>query len=208
MVSHVAILALGFIAQGLFGLRMLVQWVALEKKKSWIAPTLFWQISLLASLLFLVYGVLRYDAVIVAGQLLTYYIYVRNLQVKNEWLTIHKSLRIIFMVIPVVSLGWVVYQQVFTNEVYRWEVLSHPMMIIGFAGQLILNLRFVYQWFYLEKNKESVLPRLFWILSLIGSVLVLVYAFNHPQYKIEPVLILAQSLALVVYIRNLMVGKL
>lgn len=197
------IYGLGFFAQALFGSRMIVQWISSERAGKVMSPTIFWQTSLLASFLFMIYGLLRYDVVIVAGQLLSYYIYIRNLQLKDSWLTIPVSLRLIFLLSPVVTVVWIgFFNHGMLTQLELQNDFTQPFMLLGAAGQLILNLRFVYQWYYSEKRHISVLPGGFWILSLLGSVLVIGYAV----YRQDPVLLLAQSLGLIVYVRNIFLG--
>jgi lipid-A-disaccharide synthase-like uncharacterized protein len=70
---------------------------------------------------------------------------------------------------------------------------------IGLLGQLCFFFRFLLQWIISEKRGESVVPIQFWYLSLVGSMLVLVYAI----YRQDPVFILGQSMGSIVYIRNL-----
>lgn len=197
------IYGLGFFAQALFGSRMIVQWISSERAGKVMSPTIFWQTSLLASFLFMIYGLLRYDVVIVAGQLLSYYIYIRNLQLKESWLTIPVSLRLIFLLSPVVTVVWIgFFNHSMLTQLELQNDFTQPFMLLGAAGQLILNLRFIYQWYYSEKRHISVLPGGFWILSLLGSVLVIGYAV----YRQDPVLLLAQSLGLIVYVRNIFLG--
>lgn len=197
------IYGLGFFAQALFGSRMIVQWISSERAGKVMSPTIFWQTSLLASFLFMIYGLLRYDVVIVAGQLLSYYIYIRNLQLKDSWLTIPVSLRLIFLLSPVVTIVWIgFFNHSMLTQLELQNDFTQPFMLVGAAGQLILNLRFIYQWYYSEKRHISVLPGGFWILSLLGSVLVIGYAV----YRQDPVLLLAQSLGLIVYVRNIFLG--
>jgi lipid-A-disaccharide synthase-like uncharacterized protein len=74
-------------------------------------------------------------------------------------------------------------------------------MVLGAVGQLTLNLRFVYQWYYSEKRKISILPLGFWILSLMASAMILVYG----TYKRDPVLLVSQSLGIVAYTRNILI---
>lgn len=197
------IYGLGFFAQALFGSRMIVQWISSERAGKVMSPTIFWQTSLLASFLFMIYGLLRYDVVIVAGQVLSYYIYIRNLQLKDSWLTIPVSLRLIFLLSPVVTVVWIgFFNHSMLTQLELQNDFTQPFMLVGAAGQLILNLRFIYQWYYSEKRHVSVLPGGFWILSLLGSVLVIGYAV----YRQDPVLLLAQSLGLIVYVRNIFLG--
>lgn len=50
-----------------------------------------------------------------------------------------------------------------------WEV-------IGYAAQIIFGSRMYVQWLASEKRKQSVVPVVFWWLSLLGSLLALAYA--------------------------------
>ena len=77
--------SIGFMAQLLFSARLILQWVASEKNKKVTTPASFWIHSLIASFLLFVYGYLRSDFAIMLGQCITYYIYIRNLQLRGEW---------------------------------------------------------------------------------------------------------------------------
>jgi lipid-A-disaccharide synthase-like uncharacterized protein len=70
---------LGFVAQGLFMMRFVVQWIASEKAKDSVIPVAFWFFSLGGGALLLVYAVQRQDPVFIAGQGLGLLIYIRNL---------------------------------------------------------------------------------------------------------------------------------
>ena len=197
------IYALGFFAQALFGSRMIIQWISSERAGKVVSPTIFWQTSLVASFLFMIYGLLRFDSVIIFGQLLSYYIYIRNIQLKNAWNSMPWLIRMLFLVTPIITLaGTLISNPQFRSQLQLKNDFTEPILVLGAIGQLMLNLRFLYQWYYSEKFNQSILPKGFWILSLIGSVLVVVYAV----YRLDPVLLLAQSLGLIVYIRNLYIG--
>ncbi len=86
--------SIGFLAQLLFSGRLLIQWIVSEKNKRVVTPSLFWKLSLLASFLLFVYGYLRDDFAIMLGQSLTYFIYIRNLQLQGEWQKSPKWFRI------------------------------------------------------------------------------------------------------------------
>jgi len=193
---------LGFFAQSLFGARLIVQLFYSERAGKVASPTLFWQLSLVASFLFLIYGVLRNDAVIILGQTLSYFIYIRNLQLKNDWNRIPLPLRIVLFALPFLAFGWILMgpsQKII--DILAKNDLSDPLIFVGAIGQLTLNFRFVYQWYYSEKHKTSILPLGFWVSSTIASVLILIYAF----YRIDPVLLVAQGLGIFVYIRNMFI---
>lgn len=194
------IYGIGFFGQALFGLRLLVQWFTSEREGKVVSPVLYWQISLVASFIILVYGVLRKDPVIIIGQLLSYYIYIRNLQLKRRWTTIYKPMRYFLFTLPVISLV-----SVFSaNDTLLQDLTAnvdflHPMFVVGTIGQLMLNLRFVYQWYYSERRKVSILPLGFWIISLMASLFVITYGW----YRRDPVLLLSQGLGLIAYTRNI-----
>jgi len=193
---------LGFFAQSLFGTCLIIQWIHSEKQGKVVSPTIYWRISLVASFLFLVYGVLRDDIVIIFGQTLSYFIYIRNLQLKNDWKKINLALRIFLLVLPVVAFGWMIFGSHHSlMEIFSKSDWSHPVLILGAIGQLMLNFRFVYQWYYSEKHKGSILPIGFWIISTCASVLILIYA----SYKVDPVLLVAQGTGIFVYVRNIFI---
>lgn len=70
---------LGFVAQGLFTMRFLVQWIASERARRSVIPVAFWFFSLGGGLLLLVYAIHRQDPVFIAGQGAGVFIYIRNL---------------------------------------------------------------------------------------------------------------------------------
>ena len=71
--------ALGFVAQALFSMRFLVQWIASERAGRSVVPTAFWIFSIGGGVLLFAYSLYRKDPVFIAGQGLGLFIYVRNL---------------------------------------------------------------------------------------------------------------------------------
>jgi lipid-A-disaccharide synthase-like uncharacterized protein len=71
---------LGIVAQGLFTMRFVVQWLASEKAGKSVVPMAFWLFSISGGVLLLVYALYRRDPVFIAGQGLGVFIYLRNLQ--------------------------------------------------------------------------------------------------------------------------------
>ena len=71
---------LGFVAQALFTMRFVVQWIASERAGRSVIPFAFWTFSLGGGTLLLVYALYRRDPVFIAGQALSTFIYIRNLQ--------------------------------------------------------------------------------------------------------------------------------
>jgi len=73
-------IVLGFVAQALFTMRFVVQWLASEREKRSVVPIAFWFFSLGGGTLLLVYAIQRQDPVFIAGQAMGLFIYVRNLK--------------------------------------------------------------------------------------------------------------------------------
>ncbi len=196
--------SIGFLAQIMFSGRLIIQWVLSEKSKKVLAPSIFWKLSLLASFLLFVYGYLRDDFAIMLGQSLTYFIYIRNLQLQGEWQKSPKFLQVLLWVFPAFI---VVYS--FNNGTYdlsnlfKNEEISTALLIWGSVAQVIFTFRFVYQWVYSEKNKESSLPLGFWLLSLLGSIMILIYAIKRE----DPVLFVGHIVGSVIYIRNIKLSR-
>lgn len=71
---------LGLLGQVLFAGRMLVQWLASERRRRSVVPVAFWWMSLGGATLLIVYFVWRKDAVGVLGQATGWVIYLRNLR--------------------------------------------------------------------------------------------------------------------------------
>ena len=190
--------ALGFTAQGLFSARMLIQWVLSERAKKVVSPTIYWQLSLLGSFLLSIYGWLRGDFAIILGQFFSYYIYIWNLNSKNHWKDITKALRYMIIIIPIIALGYVFFNG--ESSLSRlFDNVSLGLLLFGSAGQIIFTFRFIYQWWYSRSRNESLLPATFWVLSLLGSSIIVAYGV----FREDPVLILGQSVGFIAYIRNL-----
>jgi lipid-A-disaccharide synthase-like uncharacterized protein len=72
-------IATGFLGQGLFFGRWIVQWLASERSASSKVPISFWYLSLVGGLITLAYAIYRKDPVFIAGQSIGAVVYVRNL---------------------------------------------------------------------------------------------------------------------------------
>ena len=195
---------IGIAAQILFSGRLLVQWIASERAKKVLSPTLFWQMSMAASFMLCVYGWLRNDFAIIAGQLISYYIYIWNLRAKKAWDTMPAVLRAVVSYLPVVAVCWFAIDWRETAEhLFQQENIPGWLIVFGTVGQFTFTLRFIYQWRYSARAGESLLPTAFWLISLLGSGMIIAYAI----IRRDPVLILGQSTGFVVYLRNIMISR-
>ena len=103
---------LGFLAQGLFSARMLIQWILSKRLKSCISDYLL-AVKFISFYIVFCIWVAKGDFVIILGQLFSYYIYIWNLNSKNNWKRIHLAIRTVILLIPVAALCYVLYN----NEV-------------------------------------------------------------------------------------------
>jgi lipid-A-disaccharide synthase-like uncharacterized protein len=69
----------GFLGQGIFMGRMIVQWWASEQAGRSVVPIAFWYMSIIGSVILLAYATYKRDPVIISGQAFGIIVYVRNL---------------------------------------------------------------------------------------------------------------------------------
>ena len=74
-----------------------------------------------------------------------------------------------------------------------------PWAALGFCGQAVFAARFLVQWISSERAGKSVIPFAFWVLSVGGGLMTLIYGL----VKREPVIIVGQGLATFIYLRNI-----
>jgi len=72
-------------------------------------------------------------------------------------------------------------------------------LAFGLIAQLLFAGRFLVQWISSERAGRSVIPFAFWIFSMGGGLMKLVYGI----VKREPVIIFGQGVATLIYIRNI-----
>ncbi len=198
--NQYVIFSIGFLSQLLFSARLLVQWISSEKAGKVLSPLLFWQLSILASFLMMIYGILRNDLAIITGQSITYIVYIRNLYYQGFWSKIPRPVQLATILFPLLAILWLM-----SGDTYNFKtVLSNKdipltLMAWGILSQFVFTFRFIYQWIYTEKKKQSLLPIGFWVISFVGSFMVLSYAVIRK----DPVVFIGQLFGFVVYIRNI-----
>jgi lipid-A-disaccharide synthase-like uncharacterized protein len=72
-------------------------------------------------------------------------------------------------------------------------------LVLGFVAQAMFTARFLVQWIASERAGRSVIPLGFWYFSIIGGLLLLVYALDRR----DAVFIAGQAFGVFVYLRNL-----
>jgi lipid-A-disaccharide synthase-like uncharacterized protein len=84
------------------------------------------------------------------------------------------------------------FHAVFVDKFDRW-------VAFGFLAQVFFMLRFALQWIASERARRSVVPMSFWVFSMFGGLLLLVYAIHQR----DPVFIIGLAGGLFIYSRNL-----
>jgi lipid-A-disaccharide synthase-like uncharacterized protein len=93
------------------------------------------------------------------------------------------------------------YGQDLGNYLYDVFVAKFDFWLgFGLVAQLFFTARFLVQWISSERAGRSVVPMAFWFFSMGGGLMTLVYGI----VKREPVIILGQALATIIYVRNIM----
>ncbi|MBO5903567.1 MAG: lipid-A-disaccharide synthase N-terminal domain-containing protein [Tidjanibacter sp.] len=197
------IVAIGFLAQGFFSARIIVQWILSEKSGKVESPILYWVFSIIGSWLFLVYGWFRHDFAIIFGQFITFYIYLWNLHKKDAWKGINPALKAVLLGTPLLAAGFIAYNfDSFVESFLRAENIPMWLVVYGSLGQLVFAFRFVYQLVYSAYRGESLLPAGFWVLSLVACGMIISYGI----IRADIVLVIGQSVGFIAYSRNLVIG--
>ena len=93
------------------------------------------------------------------------------------------------------------YGQALGNYLYDVFVAKFDFWLaFGLIAQLFFTARFLVQWISSERAGKSIVPMAFWFFSMGGGLMTLVYGI----VKREPVIIVGQALATIIYIRNIM----
>lgn len=79
MSSDALWLAVGLLAQLMFFLRFLIQWIVSERKKESTIPQSFWYLSVAGAIGLLTYAIHRKDPVFIIGPSAGLLIYLRNI---------------------------------------------------------------------------------------------------------------------------------
>jgi len=197
--------AVGWLGQGLFTLRVVVQWWASERAGRSVLPRSFWWISLAGSLALLVYVSHRQDPVFLAGVSINTAIYARNLflihrtpdtaaRPRSPWLPVLLGLGVAAAAAVVL---WKVGAHLVEFDEPAW------LLALGFAAQAIWSSRFILQWYASERAGRSVLPPSFFLVSTAGALLLLAYAI----VRVDWVMMAAFALNPIPYVRNLILMK-
>lgn len=203
---------LGIISTIAFTLRFLIQWLQSEKEKKSVVTTPFWVISLLGNLSLGIHSIIQGQFLITIVQGINGMIASRNinlLQPKEKQWSFSKTLFFLFLSVLVPTLFFYFFSNnawmrapthAFQQEKIAVSNLWH---IMGMLGVILFASRFWVQWVQAELAHKSFLGKPFWILSLIGAILSIIYFASIHDY----INLVGPLFGLIPYTRNLMLLK-
>lgn len=191
---------LGWIGNACFFSRFLVQWALSERARRSLTPEVFWRLSLLGTVCWIVYSSQQDNYVLLVGFVLNGSIYARNLWMQRRSGTRTLTPRLAALIALASVIGLVAGA--------LWNLDADPeasvaWVVCAAVGQAIWSARFVVQWWHSERAGESHFPPTFWWLSLAGNALLLAYALHLG----DPIFIAAFVPGPLVQVRNLMLQR-
>lgn len=192
--------AIGLVGQACFFSRFLIQWIASERVKRSIVPSTFWWFSLVGSVLAGIYAWLgpSHDLVFVASYAFNIVVYVRNLMMAGKPNSGLSPFPLAALALGIAgATAWALSHD---PKVAGMLASETPVWLaIGICGQVLWAGRFLLQWILAERSGRAELPAAFFVVSLLGSFLLIAYLIHTGDL----VLLAGQIPGPIVYGRNL-----
>lgn len=184
--------AVGWVGQGCYFGRFLVQWLASERAGRIVVPMAFWWTSLAGSVFATVYAINERNLFFMAGPTVNFFIFARNIRLAHTGRPLGQGLLWSF------ALGIAVLAT--TALVARIRPDDPPVwLLIGTCGAALWMIRFPLQWYLSELRARATLPPVFFWISFAGSLLLLLYSFRTGN----PIFIAGMILGPFLYARSL-----
>lgn len=205
-------LPIGMFPAVFFTWRMLYQWLRAERAKQSIVTPFFWKLSLAGNLLLLSHYIIQVQFPFAILQCCNALIAWRNLNLmgaktpcstKQTMLIALLAICLLTAIFLIQSywligyIDWIRTPKKPFDSLRTYHALGWHLF--GAAGGMIFSSRFWVQWWFAEQKKRSELGRAFWILSITGTILSLIY-FTHIR---DYVSLFYNCFALIPYLRNL-----
>lgn len=194
-----------------FGSRFFIQWLISEKEKKSVVTPIFWRLSLTGNSLLALHYLLQFQVPFLLIQVINGAIAWRNLNLLKEHKLDFKRTVILFIATLCIALVLCLI----ARETYAAQLpwISSPRGLLqtdrssvsfywhlfGMMGGVLFASRFWVQWVIAERKGYSSLSKSFWILSLVGSSLSLIYFLKIG----DSISILYALFGLIPYVRNL-----
>jgi lipid-A-disaccharide synthase-like uncharacterized protein len=208
-ITHTLCSAIGIAGACVFYGRFYVQWYVSERRKESVIPIAFWYMSCVGSVMLLFYAVYTRSPGAAYGQCFSMVVYSRNLV--HVWrekgrLTqrLNTAVHILVAAIVVVGAGftaWTWWREYQVNQTVAADEATRNWIWLGVwaVGQFLFTMRFLIQWVVTELKKRSVVPTVFWYLSLAAATLQLA-SYSQRQ---DWVFVVGMASTIIVYGRNL-----
>lgn len=208
---------LGLLPSIFFTLRFLIQWLQSEKQHHSVISPLFWKLSLTGNLILLFHYTIQLQYPFALIQASNAVISWRNLDLfgSSKKPVPFKTVIWLFILAFLFVTAAFVFEGLLFNDGLEWirvpnnaftsslQNLGWSWHLLGFFGAALFASRFWVQWWLSEKKGKSELGPLFWKLSIIGSIISLIYFVKI----LDIISILNYSVALIPYMRNLVLIK-
>ena len=201
---------LGFIPSLAFGLRFLLQWIQSERKGESIVSPLFWYLSIVGNVLFMIHAFIQVQYPICLIQGCNAVLSWRNLNLFHGGAEKTSQNSIIAILLSLCGLITVAFMFQGHEHWMRiptapWENITKVRVslfwhILGSVGFFLFASRFWLQWWMAEKAKKSYLPEAFWWVSVFGALIIITYSIKIS----DSVNLIAPAIGLIPYLRNLM----
>ena len=176
MDSPVWVYLLGLSGMGIYGSRILIQWYMSEKSHQVESPGIYWVLSSIGAVVLYIYGWLRKDFSIIFGESVGYYIYMWNIGVMGLYKRVPRFVFVLQALFPVLILALIVRDiPTFSATFLHNADVPRNLLLFGVAGQLVYEIRSVYQLVYSYRRKASFLPLGHWVLAVAGSAMIITY---------------------------------
>lgn len=193
----------------IFYSRFYLQWIVSEIKRESVVPVFFWYQSIVGSLMLMVWSIYDQSPLGALSQSLNVVPYSRNVvHIWRERGHLTRTWNIVLNAGPVVIavLASAVVALIWYREFEHTKTVSQAeaqqtwfWLAIGVAGQVMFGIRFLVQWAVSERHRRSIVPPVFWYLSLVATVLTIACYVQRREW----IFAIGQLSNLVVYFRNI-----
>jgi len=178
----------GLLPAAIFGLRSILQWWKSEQVERSIVPKSFWVLSCIGNALVVIHSFIQLHFPLYLLQSQQFVLSWRNLNLmgpspwslkKVIWLLVGSAIGVTILfalqqpLLHPSSFGWVRAPKVSPTS----PEFGFWVHFFGCLGITIFSSRFWIQWWDAEQNKKSVLSVQFWWISIIGTLITVVYFF-------------------------------
>lgn len=199
----------GAIGLVIFNGRFYVQWLASEREKRSVIPIAFWYMSAVGSLMQFVYAVHLVSPGAAFGNCFNIVIYSRNLIFiwrEKGILTrrLYVATHAVAIAVALIATGFMVATWIWefhANRALESQEAIRNWLWLGVwaVGQVLFFLRFLIQWLVTEKERKSVVPPIFWYLSLVAAILQGAAFYQRREWLFA----IGMAATLLIYARNL-----